>query len=202
MVPETEIRFMKKYLMLFVATTAIAVAGPPLICQKVEIGTAKSLPWRNVNAWNGAVADYKLAGLADETLSILTPTAPLAVRMETLRRAAIYAAKNEAVAAQLSSRLLARVANAEAAGKADVNAWFDTGYYAEALRQIVFVYRYDMLSPAEREQWRVRGDANVLDGRPWIERAIRMGGKGMEAALAKIDEYRDTDLKRLVSVSR
>lgn len=193
---------MKKYLMLFVAATAMAVAGPPLICQRVEIGTAKSLPWRNVDSWNGAVPTYKLAALADETLAILTPSAPMALRMETMRRAAIYAAKDEAVASQLATRLLARIVDAEASGKADINTWFDAGYYAEALRQIAFVYRYDMLSSAEREQWRVRGDGRVLDGRPWIEKAIRIGGKGMEVALAKIDEYRDADLKRLISSTK
>ncbi len=193
---------MKKYPMLFVAATAMAMAGPPLICQRVEIGTAKSLPWRNSDGWNGAVASYKLAGLADETLSILTPSAGVALRMETIRRAAIYAAKDEAIASQLSARLLARVVDAEALSKADSNAWFDAGYYAEALRQIGFVYRYDMLSAAEREQWRVRGDGRVLDGRPWIEKAIRMGGKGMEVALAKTGEYRDADLKRLISSSK
>jgi len=48
----------------------------------------------------------------------------------------------------------------------------------------------------------VRGDGRVLDGRPWIEKAIRMGGKGMEVALAKTGEYRDADLKRLISSSK
>lgn len=191
---------MKKYLMLFAAASVAVLAGPPIICERVEIGTAKSLPWQqNANGWNGALPSYKLAALADETLAILTPSAPLALRMETIRRAAIYAAKDEAVAAQLTSRLLARVADAEAKSKADFNAWFDAGYYAEALRQIAFVYRYDMLSAAEREQWRLRGDARVLDGRPWLEQAIRRGGKGMEVALAKIGEYRDADLKRLAA---
>lgn len=193
---------MKKYLTLWMAGAAMAMAGPPLICQKVEIGTAKSLPWKDVNGWNGTLPSYNLAKLADETLAILTPQAGLALRMETIRRAAIYAAKDEGVAGQVSAQLLARVANAEASGKTDVNAWFDAGYYAEALRQITFVFRYDMLSAAEREQWKVRGDKQILDGRPWVEKAIRSGGKGMEIALVKIGEYRDADLKRLTSSNK
>ena len=120
--------------------------------------------------------------------------------METIRRAAIYAARNEAVAHELTARLVARIADTEAAGKPDANAWFDAGYYAESLRQIGFVYRYDMLSPGEKANWKVRGDGvPAIDGQPWIEKAIRLGGKGMEIALANVTEYRQVDRKRLIS---
>ena len=181
---------------LLVLSTAAAIAGPPLICHPVDIGNAKSQPWKDDGKnWNGAVPHYNIDKLASDTLAILTPAAPLAVRMETLRRAAIYAAKSDTAAEKLTARLVARIADAEAAGKPDSNLWFDAGYFVEGLRQIGFVYKYNMLSQAERAEWKVRGEAPGLDGKPWIERAIRLGGKGMEVALAKIDEYRQADLK-------
>ena len=175
---------------------AAALAGPPLICERIEIGNAKSLPWRNVNGWDGTEKSYNVAKLTGDTVALLDASMPLAVRMETLRRAAIYAARQEAIAEQLSARLLARVADGVAAGKQDPLAWFDAGYYAEALRQVTFVYRYDMLSAEERQQWKLRGDKLGLDGRPWVEKAIRLGGKGMEVALGKIEGYREADLKQ------
>src|SRR5438552_693202 len=126
---------MKKYTFLLVMGAAAAVAGPPLICHPIEIGNAKSLPWQVGKVWNGVDPHYSLDKLAADTLAILTPSAPLAVRMETLRRAAIYAAKNDVVAENLTSRLVARIADWEAAGKSDPNVWFDAGYYVEGLRQ-------------------------------------------------------------------
>ncbi len=174
---------------------AAALAGPPLICERIEIGEAKSLPWRQGNGWDGSDKLYDVSKLAGDVMTLLTPSMPVTVRMETLRRAAIYAARHDNLADQVTARLLARVADSAAAGKPDANAWFDAGYYTEALRQVTFIYRYDMLSPAERAQWKLRGEKQGLDGRPWIEQAIRLGGKGMEQAIAKIEDYREADRK-------
>ena len=184
-------------LLTFAAATAL-YAGPPLVCERISIGDAKSLPWKDVNGWNGADASYPVvASLVSDTLGLLTPNAPLPVRMETLRRAAIYAAKSPATGTQLTTQLLARVADWEAAGKPAANAWFDAGYFVETLRQTAFIYRYDMLSPAEKANWHARGEGASLDGKPWLEKAIRLGGgKGMEVAMVKVEEYRLTDLKR------
>jgi hypothetical protein len=186
-----------KYTILFVLGSALALSGPPLICHPVDIGNAKSLPWSDLKSWNGVDPHYNVnSQLVHDTLAILTPSAPLAVRMETLRRAAIYAAKNEVIAENLSSRLVARIADNEAGGRPDPSVWFDAGYFVEGLRQVGFIYRYNMLPAAEKADWKVRGETPGLDGKPWIEKAIRLGGKGMEIALAKIDEYRQADLKR------
>jgi hypothetical protein len=174
---------------------AAALAGPPLICERIEIGTAKSLPWTQVNGWDGTDRSYDVSKLGMDVMGLLSPSIPLNVRMETLRRAAIYAARHENIAEQLSARLLARVADSTVAGKQDPLAWFDAGYYTEALRQVTFIYRYDMLSAEERKQWKLRGDKLGLDGRPWVEKAIKLGGKGMEVALSKIEDYRQADLK-------
>lgn len=181
---------------LLLAASTSLLAGPPLICHPVEISGAKSLPWKAVNGWNGVDSQYDVARLTADTLGLLTPTTPLNVRMETLRRAAVYSVLREGTVDQLTSQLLARAANAEAAGRADGLAWFDAGYYVEAMRQMTFVRQYDMLSPAERAAWKWRNEQPQLDGKPWIDRANHLGVKGAAVALAKINEYRQADLKK------
>src|SRR3982074_197471 len=98
-----------------VVTAAPALAGPPLICGPIDIGSAQSLPWSSGRAWTGALASYARAPLGDDTVSLLTPQTPVNVRRETLRRAAIYAAKQTGLAESLAARLIAR-ANAAVAG--------------------------------------------------------------------------------------
>ena len=71
---------------------AAAFGGPPLICERIQIGTAKSLPWKDVEGWAGKDPSYDVKRLTADTLAILAPGAPMPLRMETMRRAAIYAA--------------------------------------------------------------------------------------------------------------
>lgn len=175
--------------------SASALAGPPLICQPFEIGSARSLPWNGGSGWRGEDPAYKLSGLTEDTLALLAPGTPILVRMETMRRAAIYAATDTAAADTLTSRLMARTLDAEARRQPDALAWFDAGYFVESLRQATFVYRYDMLSPAERVAWKLRGPTPWLDGHGWVKRAIKLGGQDMHFALSLIEEYRDADLK-------
>src|SRR5262245_50874940 len=68
-----------------------AIAGPPLICHPIETGDAKSLPWGSSADWRAAKPDYDLNRLVEDTLALLTPETPVLARMETLRRATIYA---------------------------------------------------------------------------------------------------------------
>jgi len=172
-----------------------AWAGPPLICQQFETGLVKSLPWQGGPDWHGVDPAYNLANLSDDTLSLLTSATPVKARMETLRRAGIYSTKNARLADELIARLLARALDAEANGKTDPLAWFDAGYFVETIRQATFVYRYNMLNPAERAAWQIRGETPRLDGYPWVQKAIRMGGTGMDYALSLITEFRREDLK-------
>ena len=181
-------------LVLIAASTCLA--GPPLICQRVDIGAAKSLPWRNGSNWNSAESSYDVARLTSDTLTLLIPATPLNVRMETLRRAAVYSVQKDGLSDQLTLQLIARAANSEAAGKPDAMAWFDAGYFVEAMRQMTFIQKYNMLSPSERAQWKWRGESLPLDGKPWIDRAAHLGATGLEVALAKVEEYRKVDLKR------
>ena len=119
--------------------TIPAWAGPPLICQQFETGSAKSLPWKSGPDWRGLDPSYNTVTLADDTLSALTPSTPIRARMETLRRAAIYATKDARSADALTGRLLARALDSEANGKSDPLAWFDAGYFVETIRQATFV---------------------------------------------------------------
>jgi hypothetical protein len=172
-----------------------AWAGPPLICERIDIGDAKSLPWQNTSGWQGADPSYNLTRLSEDTLAILIPETTLKVRMETLRRAALYAAKEPRLVNELTARLTARALDAEAAGKSDAMAWFDAGYFVETVRQATFIYRHEMLSSQERAAWKLRGGTHQLDGYAWVQKAIRLGGKNMYAALARMTEYRTADLK-------
>src|SRR6267378_1727550 len=113
----------------------VALAGPPLICHTIEIGQAKSLPWISHN-WNlSGGENYDTKNLVRETLEILAPDTPVLVRMETLRRATLYARKDPVAAKELLARLHARATSAESSGHPDGLAWFDVGYLAETYKQ-------------------------------------------------------------------
>ena len=102
-----------------------ALAGPPLLGHPYEIGQASSLPWQGRQWWPGR-SDYDVANLVSETMAILTPSTPVLVRMETMRRGAIYATRDRVVAEQLLAAVLGRARKLEAQGKADANAWLTT----------------------------------------------------------------------------
>jgi len=113
----------------------VGQAGPPLICHTIEIGQAKSLPWIS-HDWNlSGGENYDTKNLVRDTLEILAPDAPVLVRMETLRRATLYARKDPLAAKELLARLNARATSAESSGHSDALAWFDAGYLAETYKQ-------------------------------------------------------------------
>ena len=113
------------------ASARPALAGPPLLCFPFEIGGAHSLPM-GTGSWRAIDPSYNVAHLVDDTLALLTPQTPILVRMETLRRATVYASTNAAVADALLSALQARAAvpTPDAA-----MAVFDFGYLVESYRQ-------------------------------------------------------------------
>ena len=147
--------------------TTFAQAGPPL-SHPIEIGQAKSLPWVEFN--HRGSTDYDLKNLSRDTLAILDSHTPVLVRMETLRRATIYARQNPQAAKELITRLQARAANSDAAGRPDALAWFDVGYPAEAYRQ-----------------WMGKGEPNPaagLDGYSSVRKAISLRGSDPEMEFA------------------
>jgi hypothetical protein len=115
-----------------------AIAGPPLLCHPFDIGTARSLPWDGARGWAEGNPDYDVKNLVRDTEGLLTPSTPVIVRMETLRRAALYASRDGAVAKELLSTLNARARNS-AGANTDPLALFDAGYLAETFRQITLL---------------------------------------------------------------
>lgn len=161
-----------------------AMAGPPLICHEVEIGNAKSLPW-NGGEWRAVKKDYDLNRLVTETLALLGDETPILVRMETLRRATIYAqwarfdhkvnyqVKDDRVARELIARLVARAQEAERRGvktKSDALALFDAGYLVECYKQAS-----------------AASDARIapqFDGYAWVNKASEKLGRSAELEFA------------------
>lgn len=113
-----------------------ARAGGPLICHPFEIADAASLPWASGDGWRTPDLGYDVDRLTRDTLGLLTSSTPTLVRMETLRRAAIYAFGDRSAARQLLNRLLDRVRAAKAADRSDHRPWFDAGYFAATMQQL------------------------------------------------------------------
>jgi hypothetical protein len=153
---------------VLVGFTSYAQAGPPLICHPIEIGQAKSLPWID---WNQkGTGGYDLKNLTRDTLAILDSSAPVLLRMETLRRATIYARQDPQVAKELLTRLQARAANSTDSGPSEALAWFDVGYLIETY-----------------QQWIGKAEPNPaagLDGYAWVKKAVRLRGQDPEMEFA------------------
>jgi hypothetical protein len=157
-----------------------AFAGPPLICHPFEIGNAKSLPW-NGSQWRDVQKDYDLNRLVEDTLALLTPETPILARMETMRRATIYAVwakqdykvgisvTDQKIADDLLARLMERYRKSMAGGKSDVMALFDAGYLAASYKHAGY-----------------RGANAQMDGTGMMAKAAAMrgGDAEMEFALA------------------
>ena len=123
--------------------------------------------------WRTVKADYDVRNLVSDTLAFLSPNTEVIVRMETLRRATIYAMQDHEIASTLLSRLRERVDSADKKGKPDPLALFDAGYLIEAYRQAGWV-------------WKVNLFVNGLDGSAMVRRAIELRGvdPSMEFAAA------------------
>jgi hypothetical protein len=146
------------------ATTLLAarpaLAGPPLICFPFDIQGARTLPM-GAEGWHQTDPGYDVSKLVADTLDLLTPDAPVIVRMETLRRATIYAASHplsqaagshpaqvsqaagshpaQALGASLLEALQERVRTAPS--KTAALARFDLGYLVETYRQGAMAFK-------------------------------------------------------------
>lgn len=138
---------MQSWLRVLALVTALvlapaAIAGPPLLCHPFDTAGAPSLPWGG-GGWRDARAGYDLRELTRDTEALLTARTPVIARMETLRRAAIYASRDPVIAKQLLTRLQAR-GKLPATADARALARFDAGYFAETLQEVVRLQGYDM----------------------------------------------------------
>jgi hypothetical protein len=152
-------------LVALLAAATPALAGPPLLCHPFDIGNARSLPWDGTNAWWHGKPTYNLKHLVADTEALLTPSTPVIVRMETLRRAALYASLDRTVAANLLSSLTSR------ANAASITALFDAGYLTETYKQIAMLR-------GEREfaarAGTIAGVLGKADGLAMLNKAITM----------------------------
>lgn len=163
---------------------SLAQAGPPLICHTFEIDNAKSLPWIS-HSWNlSGGENYDTKNLVRDTLEILAADTPVLVRMETLRRATLYARKDPVAAKELLARLHARATAAESSDHPDALAWFDVGYLAETYKQWIGKNMPHMTDGMRMDT----NPAAGVDGYALVKKAIELRGSDpqMEFAAALI----------------
>jgi hypothetical protein len=177
-------RFFAGILLASLMLPAVALAGPPLICHTINIGSAPSLPWTS-ETWNlSGKENYDLNRLAGDTLALLTPNTPVLVRMETLRRATLYAQRDSRAAKELLLKLSARAA----ANDRDALAAFDYGYLIECYKQANWLFEKSANGYIRSER---PNPAMNLDGYTWVQKAIAIRGTDPQmefaAALITID---------------
>lgn len=157
-----------------------AMAGPPLLCHAIDIGTARSLPWTGTG-WNlSGNETYNTANLVTDTLALLTQDTPVLVRMETMRRATLYAQGKSGIAGELLAKLQTRAKE----NPKDGLAAFDYGYLVETYKQASWLARHtNWLKGSRAEEMAA---AENVDGYALVEKAIAMrgGDAAMEFAAA------------------
>ena len=160
-------RFVQLVGLVVLGFAGSAMAGPPLICHVFDIGAEKSLPWTG-SAWNlSGNESYDTGNLVRDALALLDANAPVIVRMETLRRATLYARKDPRAAKELLTRLHAR-ATAVDTGNENALALFDLGFLAETYHQWL----------------RDQNPAAGLDGYGFVKKAITLRGNDAEMEFA------------------
>jgi hypothetical protein len=174
---ETAVR---SVLLLVVFSFVLAVptpAGPPLICHPIDIGSARSLPWPNDGGNLVGLPDYDISHLVPETLSLLGPDTDVLIRMETLRRATIYAQRDPVIAKELLLKLHGRTIGSAQ----DALAEFDFGYLVECYKQAQLA-RSQGLSAWRHTEW--SNPAANVDGYGSVTSAIRRRGQDAEMEFA------------------
>lgn len=146
---------------LFIAalfSAAPALAGPPLLCFPFDTGGAPSLPM-GAASWRAIDTSYDVSHLVDDTVRLLAPPAPVIARMETIRRATIYAATRPDLASLLLDKLERRAAASDPRAP---DAVFDLGYLVETYKQATFMFS----AP-------VKG-LDAIDGYRWVMKAYAL----------------------------
>lgn len=152
---------------------AAAIAGPPLLCHPFDTGGAASLPWGD--GWNRIDRGYDTTRLGADTQRLLAIDTPVIARMETLRRAAIYASASGTALRDLEGWLQARVASAKTP-RDRAMALFDAGYFAETLQDIARLQDYDMPGIGKVDMAAIKAFLAKGDGSVRIAQALRLRG--------------------------
>lgn len=176
------------------AAPAVSQAGPPLICLPFDIGAETSLPWAGGSSWNSPDTRYDVTRLTADTMRELSRPVPVVVRMETLRRATIYAARDPRVANELLATLMTRAAVSMARREPDAVAIFDAGYLIETFRQADHLFNEGRSAPAGTSRWWLRGEA-ADDGYQLVRRALLLtnGDPDMEFAASLMRQGAEAD---------
>ncbi len=172
-------------LIVLAATVPALIAGPPLICHPFAIGGAKSLPWDSQKpGWDTPRTDYQLKNLVGDTISLLEDSTPVIVRMETIRRAAIYSARDASICGALVRQFKERAADKNRDAYA-AYTWFDYGYLIETLKQ----------AGTSRGMEPAAAAVSGLDGYPMIRHALelRAADHQMEFAAALVTTWPKLD---------
>jgi hypothetical protein len=166
-----------------------ALAGPPLLCFPFDIGTAASLPV-GTGGWESIDRSYDAAHLVDDTLALLTPKTPVIVRMETLRRATLYAARDQKQAGTLLDRLQQRAA---IPGANVALAVFDFGYLVETYKQATHLFGRPMQAVRNIDGYNLVAKSAAMTEDPGIDFALAVmtrdktrGADVYQAHLAKV----------------
>jgi hypothetical protein len=147
-----------------------ASAGPPLLCFPYQIGDARSLPM-GASGWEAIDSRYDTSRLVSDTIALLTPQTPIITRMETLRRATIYASRDRAAASALLDTLQRRASRPNA----DVAlAVFDFGYLAETYKQAKWMPGSPMTIVPNVDGYSLVQKALAMNGSPAMEFALLM----------------------------
>jgi len=169
-------RRMRPLLAAAVALTAVllsqpAFAGPPLLCFPFDIGNARSLPMGH-GSWREIDSSYDVSHLVPDTLALLAPATPVTVRMETIRRATIYAAAHPTLAAALLDAVQAR-ATAPAPGIAAL-AVFDFGYLVESYKEAKFLFKQPLTAIDRIDGYQLVLKAHALQPDAAMQQAARL----------------------------
>ena len=165
--------------------SSAALAGPPLLCHPFDTAGAASLPWGG--GWNRIDTRYDTARLSADTLRLLATDTPVIARMETLRRAAIYASADGAHVRDLAMKLDTRI-TAAGTPQAKALALFDAGYFAETLQDIARLQGYDMPGIGKADLPAIRAVLARGDGSVRIAEALKLrsGDASMRFASALV----------------
>lgn len=171
------VRLLSASLVALVFAPAAVQAGPPLLCHPVDIGGAPSLPWSSGPGWNRPQPGYDRTRLVNDTLAVLSPSAPIRVRMETLRRATVYVMDDPGRARELLARLEERARDA-GPGSDGALALFDAGYLIEAYKESRIITGRDLIDPSREGETMVREARHRREKDPDIEYAVGLIASG------------------------
>jgi hypothetical protein len=169
---------------LLAGATRLGAVDAPLLFAVLDIGSAQSLPWNAPRNFLGISDDYDSHRVVADIGALLTPATPTLVRMETLRRAAVYASRDREVAWQLIAFVMERVTVLPTPGPPEPMALFDAGYVIEVLKEM------QEFGTGTKTLWaldhRIVGITRPYDGRALIEQSAagRPGDASIQLALA------------------